>query len=138
MEPTSVSSSCARSITSGGKASFATLINSGYSVKAATCNVGLRKPRRIESRKGEKTNLSAEGDRRLIEALLLGVPDVGRHDLGERQRRRGTRLFQRDTELFGLDSQLTANGVLDVVNGGVEVVDGEHRGRRNLTDVVVG
>lgn len=83
MEPISESSSFARSTTSAGKASFATFISSGYSVKAATCNVGLRKLRWTEDGEGE-TNLSSEGDRRLIEALLLRVPDVGGHDLGER------------------------------------------------------
>ena len=84
MEPISESNSFARSTTSAGKASFARFISSGYSVKAATCNIGLRKSRWAEDRKRE-TNLSSEGDRWLIEALLLGVPDVGGHDFGERQ-----------------------------------------------------
>ena len=66
-----------------GNASFAVLISSGYSVNAATCNVGMRKSQWIEDGEG-KTNLSDKGDGRLIEALLLRVPDVGRHDLGER------------------------------------------------------
>ena len=42
-----------------------------------------REPQRIEKREG-KTDLSNKGDGWLIEALLLRVPDVGRHDLGER------------------------------------------------------
>lgn len=137
IEPISASSSCARSITSAGKASFAVWINSGYSVNAATCGVRLHKRWRIESREGE-TNLSTKGDRRLIEALLLRVSDVGRHNLGERQRRRGVLIFQSHAELFGSDSQLAADGVLDVVDSGVEVVDGKHGGRRESTEVVVG
>jgi hypothetical protein len=136
IEPISASSSLARSITSAGKTSFARVISSGYSVNAATCNVGLRKLRRIKNKEG-KADLSSKGDRWLIEALLLRVPDVGRHDLGERQRRRGVRVLQRIAELFSFDRQLTADGVLDVENGGVEIVDGEHRGRRKPAEVVV-
>ena len=84
MEPISESSSFARSTTSAGKASFARFISSGYSVKAATCNVGLRKSRWTKDSAGE-TNLSSKGDRWLIEALLLRVSYVGGHNLGERQ-----------------------------------------------------
>jgi len=84
MEPISESSSFARSTTSAGKASFARFISSGYSVKAATCNVGLRKSWWTKAGEGE-TNLSSKRDRWLIEALLLGVSDVGGHDLGERE-----------------------------------------------------
>jgi len=43
MEPISESSSWARSIASAGKAPFAVLISSGYSVNAATWNAKLRK-----------------------------------------------------------------------------------------------
>jgi len=112
------------------------VISSGYSVNAATCNDGLRKSRWIENREG-KTDLSDKGDRRLIEALLLRVSDVGRHDLGERQRRRGIRILQRLAELFSFDRQLTTDSVLDVEDGGVEIVDGKHGGRGKSTKVVV-
>jgi len=84
-----------------------------------------------------KTDLSDEGDWWLIESLLLRVSDVGRHDLGEWQRRRGTRVFQCLAEFLSFDRQLTADGVLDVENGGVEIVDGEHCGRRKSTEMVV-
>ena len=67
----------ARSITSGGKASFVRSINSEYSVDTTTRNVGLCKLMRMESKEG-KIDPSHEGNRWLIEAPLLRAADVER------------------------------------------------------------
>ena len=76
-----------------------------------------------ETGMGTGTHLSGERERRLVEPLLLGVPDIGGDDLVEGE------VFVAGGELFavllGLDGELAAHGVLDVEHGWVEVVDGE-------------
>ena len=136
-ETISSSSSSARSMVSTGNRSFALFISSGYSVNAATWNVGLRKRRRIKNKEG-KADLSDEGDRWLLKAPLLRVSDVGRHDLCERQRRSLLRIFQCLAKLFSFNRKLTADGVLDVMKGRVDIIKSEHVSRgRKQTEVVV-
>ena len=72
---------------------------------------------------GTGTHLSGERERRLVEPLLLGVPDVRGDDFVEGE------VFVAGGELFavllGLDGELAAHGVLDLEDGRVELVDRE-------------
>ncbi len=70
-----------------------------------------------------RTHLSGESERRLVESLLLGVPDVGGDDLGEREigGARGELL----AVLLCLDRELTAHGILNVGDCGVEFGGGK-------------
>jgi hypothetical protein len=69
------------------------------------------------------THLSGEGDWRLIQALLLWVPNIGRDDLLEGQ------TIVWDLELhaiiFGFDCQFAANSILYFQQRRIEGVDGE-------------
>ena len=56
--------------------------------------------------------LSVEGDRWLIEPLLLRIPDVGRDDLIEWKRM--VWLFELFAEDFGFDSEFASNGIFDL------------------------
>ena len=76
-----------------------------------------------ETGMGTGTYLSGERERRLVEPLLLGVPDVGGDDLVEGE------VFVAGGELLavllGLDGELAAHSVLYIKDSGVEGVDRE-------------
>lgn len=70
--------------------------------------------------------LASEGDRSLVQSLLLRVPDVGIDDLVERMSM--VRLLEVVAQLLGLDSELAADGILDTVEGGIYVSEGGAHG----------
>lgn len=85
------------------------------------------------------THLAIVRDRRLVEALLLRVPDVTRDDAVEGQA--VVLVAETAAVLLSLDGELAADCVLDVPDGGVERVDCEsaHGGRgREETDTGTG
>ena len=131
MEPISLISSSARSIASEGNRSLPVLINSGYSVNAAICNVGFRKSQRIEDIE-VTTDLPEPSIWWLFEARLLRVSDVEQHDSIEGKCRCGFRIFlvQSHTPFFGLSKHSTADGVLNVKDGGIDIVNSEWHGFR--------
>lgn len=86
-------------------------------MSAATCTPSQSSAPPRESKKS--THLAGERQERLVKPLLLGVPDVGRDDLLEREL--VLVALQLLAELFCLDRELAADGVLNLENGRVEV-----------------
>jgi hypothetical protein len=71
----------------------------------------------LPSRKKNNTHLSIERDRRLIQAFLLRIPNVGTDHLLEWQV--VAALFEFDAIFFSFDRELAAYSVLDLQEGGV-------------------
>ena len=67
--------------------------------------------------------LTSEGNWGLVQTLLLGVADVGRNDLVEREPM--VWVGKLVAQCFGLDGKLASHSVMQAVEGGVDVLESE-------------
>lgn len=69
------------------------------------------------------TYLPSKGNRRLIQAFLLGITDVGVDDpLKGQPMRLGLEFC---SKILSLDGELTSDGILHVLDGRIEICGGE-------------